>query len=495
MEIKRFNEMIDYIEEHLTEDISLEDIANFAYFSLPHIHRIFKDLMDYTLKEYIRKRRLSEAAIDLIYKDMKVIDIAIKYQYNSNESFTRAFKQLFGVTPVEYRKNEKLFGIVPKHNIKKEGKDLKLLNEIEVIFEQFRHNPSTFNLKMKLSQYKEKVIEEVKSNNYNKDSVNFAVEVLFRIGQHEEMINIFNQYLTKELDVEDEAWARYNLFMLKRKATNDVKEDLVSLFEWIISNLPKEKWYWITSNASMMLDIFLIKDEDKLISIIDYIRKYSIDSPENRHIRFETSRSLTLAYYRNKQYEQCLQELDNLEKIVNEDHGDINYYFEKGEFFNRKMMVAYELKDLYLVDELINKMVHLIDDWRINFNDLCTKYKNKPKVKYYFRSYEEVNQNREPYKAFRCINHNFACILYHLKRYKLAITYFEISIDLKSQLNPYSCGLYLGSLWEVTKDKTVVANKILEQKRLLENNPNYWKRVPELKQLTEDNQFKKLIYQ
>lgn len=492
MEIQKLNEMIDYIEEHLTDDISLEDIARFAYFSLPHIHRIFKYLMDYTLKEYIRKRRLSEAAIDLINSDMKIIDIAMKYQYNSNESFTRAFKHFFGITPVEYRKNEKLFGIIPRHYRRKEGKNLRLLKEIEDIFDQFRNDPATFNLKSALSQYKKEVIEEVKSNHYNKDSVNFATEILFRIGDREEMLNIFNQYLTKDLEVEDEAWARYNIFMLKRKLTSDIKKDLVNLFDWVIIHLPKEKWYWITSNASIMFDFLLVKEEEKLISIIQYIRKNSIDS-QNRHARFETSRSLALSYYHFKKYEQCMLELDNLEQIVNEDKDDINYYFQKGEFLNRKIILAYSMNNLEIVERLIAEMIRVIDEWKSKLDDLYTQYKNKPIQKHFFRSYESLNQDRDPYKAFRCINLNFACKLYSIKNYKLAITYFESAIYEKSPLNPYSCGLYLGSLWEVTKDKEVVANKILSQKRLLENSSDYWKKVPELKSLVEDKQFNQMI--
>ena len=102
---KRIQLAIDHIEHRLNEIIVLADVAQCAYFSLYHFHRLFHCITGTSLKEYIRKRRLSEALCDLRSTDMKIIDIAFKYQYETPETFSRAFKSEHGVSPTNCRKN------------------------------------------------------------------------------------------------------------------------------------------------------------------------------------------------------------------------------------------------------------------------------------------------------------------------------------------------------------------------------------------------------
>lgn len=92
-----------YIEENLTNEITLEDIINYIDFSKFHFLRIFKAVSGYTINYYIRRRRMTEAAKLLTETDMRIIDIAIFYCYNSQEAFTRAFREVFNVTPNYYR--------------------------------------------------------------------------------------------------------------------------------------------------------------------------------------------------------------------------------------------------------------------------------------------------------------------------------------------------------------------------------------------------------
>lgn len=101
----RMNRAIDYIEENLTENIELEDVAKIACCSSYHFQRMFSFIIDIPLAVYIRRRKLSAAAIELQNSDMKIIDIALKYGYDSPNSFTRAFKNLHGITPSEARKS------------------------------------------------------------------------------------------------------------------------------------------------------------------------------------------------------------------------------------------------------------------------------------------------------------------------------------------------------------------------------------------------------
>lgn len=102
---------IDYTEAHLTEEIDYEAVAKEAYSSTFHFQRVFSILCGFTLGDYIRMRRLSLAAADLIQTDQKVIDLALKYGYDTPESFTRAFARFHGITPTEARrgKNVKSF--------------------------------------------------------------------------------------------------------------------------------------------------------------------------------------------------------------------------------------------------------------------------------------------------------------------------------------------------------------------------------------------------
>ncbi|MDE6784565.1 MAG: AraC family transcriptional regulator [Ruminococcus sp.] len=102
--IKSIQNAIDYIEEHLTDDIDYEDIARKAYSSTFHFQRVFSILCGFTVGDYIRMRRLSMAASDLIRHNCKVIDTALKYGYDTPESFTRAFVRFHGVTPTEAKR-------------------------------------------------------------------------------------------------------------------------------------------------------------------------------------------------------------------------------------------------------------------------------------------------------------------------------------------------------------------------------------------------------
>ena len=95
---------IDYIEANLDYDLPLGEIANEAGISQWHFQRIFKALTNETLKTYIRSRRLANSLDKLLYTEDRIIDIAFCAGYESQESFTRAFKKAFGLTPNEYRK-------------------------------------------------------------------------------------------------------------------------------------------------------------------------------------------------------------------------------------------------------------------------------------------------------------------------------------------------------------------------------------------------------
>lgn len=95
---------LKYIEEHLTEKITIKDVADVVGYSPFHFQRLFQLMVKTTFGDYIRHRRLTLAAIDILKSRDKIIHIAMKYQYDTPEGFTRAFKKLYGVAPSNIRK-------------------------------------------------------------------------------------------------------------------------------------------------------------------------------------------------------------------------------------------------------------------------------------------------------------------------------------------------------------------------------------------------------
>ncbi|MDC7293484.1 AraC family transcriptional regulator [Butyrivibrio sp. DSM 10294] len=104
--VRTINDAIEYMEENLTEDITLADISKAVNLSAFHFQRAFTLLTGMSPAEYLRKRRLSQAASELVKGDGKVIDIALKFGFNSPESFTKAFTRFHGVSPAQAKKGE-----------------------------------------------------------------------------------------------------------------------------------------------------------------------------------------------------------------------------------------------------------------------------------------------------------------------------------------------------------------------------------------------------
>jgi len=97
--IERLNGAVDYIEEHLTEDIDYEQVARVACCSSYHFQRMFSYMASVSLGEYIRRRRMSLAAVDLQGSEDKIVDIALKFGYGSPTAFNRAFQSVHGIAP------------------------------------------------------------------------------------------------------------------------------------------------------------------------------------------------------------------------------------------------------------------------------------------------------------------------------------------------------------------------------------------------------------
>lgn len=106
--IKGIKQAIDYIEEHITEKIDYENVAKQAYSSSFHFQRIFGITCGVTLGEYIRKRKLTLAGNYILNNKCKIIDVAIKYGYETPESFSRAFYKFHGIMPSQVKNSSQL---------------------------------------------------------------------------------------------------------------------------------------------------------------------------------------------------------------------------------------------------------------------------------------------------------------------------------------------------------------------------------------------------
>jgi len=112
--LSNMNNALAYIEEHLMEDIDYSEVSKIAYCSEYHFKRMFSFLSGIGLSEYIRRRRLTLAALDLKNTDLRIIDIAVKYGYDSADSFSRAFHSMHGILPSAARHEQTLLKAYPR---------------------------------------------------------------------------------------------------------------------------------------------------------------------------------------------------------------------------------------------------------------------------------------------------------------------------------------------------------------------------------------------
>jgi len=103
--LKQMQATIDFVESHIAEELSLSRLAQVANFSDFHFHRVFQSMAGESVMEYVRKRRLARAAYQVAHTEMRLLDIALENGFHNHETFTRAFKRMFGRTPADYRKS------------------------------------------------------------------------------------------------------------------------------------------------------------------------------------------------------------------------------------------------------------------------------------------------------------------------------------------------------------------------------------------------------
>ncbi|WZL80750.1 AraC family transcriptional regulator [Vallitaleaceae bacterium 9-2] len=144
---------IEYMETHMMEKITYEDVAQHLYMSNYHFHRLFSMITGMTANEYIRNRKLSMAGQELVLSENKVIDIAFKYGYETPESFTKAFSRFHGVTPSVAKRSGTHLQIFNRLII-------KIQTEGGTIMEYKIVEKEKFNLLVKVEKFDNEIVGE-----------------------------------------------------------------------------------------------------------------------------------------------------------------------------------------------------------------------------------------------------------------------------------------------------------------------------------------------
>lgn len=102
---------LSYLEEHLQETLSLQTVAQLMQYSPYYLHRSFTQLCGMRMHDYVKRRRISEAARCLCETDASVLEIAISYGYESSQAFSQAFKQLYKMTCTQFRREQQYYAL------------------------------------------------------------------------------------------------------------------------------------------------------------------------------------------------------------------------------------------------------------------------------------------------------------------------------------------------------------------------------------------------
>lgn len=131
MNYELLNKIIDYLEENLTNDINTKNLAKSLGLNDFIMQRVFSIVTNITMGEYVRKRRLSLAFEEIKQTNNKVIDVALKYGYESSVSFTRSFKNEFGITPSKLKKEkDNKYKIFPRIKFGSQFNNKKIINYV-----------------------------------------------------------------------------------------------------------------------------------------------------------------------------------------------------------------------------------------------------------------------------------------------------------------------------------------------------------------------------
>jgi len=266
MNYELLNNIVEFIEENLTENIRYKDLAKIAGVSEYNLQRIFMFLTNMSLSEYIRKRRLSNAFEELKTTKIKIVDLAVKYQYDSQISFSRAFKNMFGITPSECKLSNmeyKQFPIIKFNNsndiCEELNYEIKEINQTKLYCVETSattHEDLLYNIRKLYSDIEENGFYD----KFNKDGM-YGISIckkdgyLYYIGSQEKYNN------TKEFIIPA---GKYVIFSVNSREQKDiVKTEKMIYTQWLHStnyNIDDEFNFELYTSDNCYL-YMLIKDK------------------------------------------------------------------------------------------------------------------------------------------------------------------------------------------------------------------------------------------
>ena len=187
-------EVINYIEDNLYDNLSLEDISENNYISVPHLYRLFGSIVGLPIMSYVRNRRISNSVSLLKDKSKSILDIAFLVGFESHEVYTKAFKRLFGINPSKINNLDEIV-LFNKFNINlyknQIENEVKIMHTEIIVKEEF----SLYVKKEKMNQ-----AEQIKDNLINK----FRTIVETDLKEHNKLIITAYKYDVETLSGDDE---------------------------------------------------------------------------------------------------------------------------------------------------------------------------------------------------------------------------------------------------------------------------------------------------
>lgn len=120
MSLKKVHAAIEYIEAHLMQKLTLDEIAGAVHYSKYHLHRMFSETVGFTIHEYLKRRQLTEAAKLLTFSDKSILEIAILSGYESQQAFSTIFKAMYKQSPNQFRENEVFYPLLLKFELEQD---------------------------------------------------------------------------------------------------------------------------------------------------------------------------------------------------------------------------------------------------------------------------------------------------------------------------------------------------------------------------------------
>lgn len=204
-------EALEYVEQHLQEDLHTEDVAAACYCSKSTIEKLFRQVNHFSVRDYVIRRRMTKAARMLVeHPEMNLLDVALNFGYSSNEAFTRVFCQTWNCLPSKYRENKRVLELFPRFHVPLESGEEKLMRrqkfDISELYDLFQSRKNCYfvccdiNHLVSINEISTKAGDlAILESMHRMDAAAGEDDVVFRIGGDEFVL------LTNS---EDEAYAK-----------------------------------------------------------------------------------------------------------------------------------------------------------------------------------------------------------------------------------------------------------------------------------------------